>query len=263
MSNTYTVTQFKNDLFNAMITRNPIYSGRGLGNSSNINLWNDKKVQSFYNGVLTAHKLFFSNELSLINYARLMICESMQESTGDYNLGVKKVDFNDHTSHGIIQVTPGSVLIDYYNYGKPIVDINDDFILNPADVLNLDLSDPGVCIVIWALYTKNSVLMGMSFNEYINRIKWHSTPSNVTKDVGNCLFNWLGGPRNDRHANNSPFDDYYKRILDYYVCSGFGTKAEFDSILDTKLNDKIFGIYDIHDCKINNRDTVISAILPI
>lgn len=260
MSN-YTINNFKTDLFNAMITRNPIYSNRPLGNSLNINLWSDKKINSFYTGIITAHKLFFLKELSLNDFARLVICVSMQESTGNYNLGVKKIDFKDHTSHGIIQVTPGSVLIDYYNYGKPIVDINGKFILNPSDILNLDTSDPGPCVVVWALYTKACVLFGMSFNEYVNRIEWYSNPSEVTKDIGNCLFNWLAGPRNDRFINKNAFDDYYKRILDYYVSSSFGNKAKFDNILNTKIDNTIIGIYDKNNCKINNRNTSLNAKL--
>jgi hypothetical protein len=259
MSNqSYPITQFKTDLFNAMVSRNPIYSNRPLGNSSNISLWTDKKIQSFYDGILTAHKLFFQKELTLINYARLMICESMQESTGDYNLGVKKIDFNDHTSHGIIQVTPGSVLLDYFNYGKPIVDNHNKLILNPSNILDLDTSDPGTCIVAWSFYTKNSVLLGMSMNEYVNRIAWHSMPTNVTRDIGNCMYCWLGGPRNDRHVNLQGWNDYYLRILDYFVCSNFGSKQDFDNILDTKLDNNIYGLYDLVDAKINNRDTCIS-----
>lgn len=255
----YTLTQFKEDLINAMINRNPVYSGRGLGNSLNINLWTDKKIKRFYDGIVTAHGLFFIKEFSLKDFARLIICESMQESTGDYNLGVKKIDFTDHTSHGIIQITPASVVLDYYNYGYPIVDINGNFILNPNDIMNLDTSDPGMSIVLWAFYTKNCVNMGMSFNEYINRKIWYSKPSNVTKDLGNCMFNWLGGPRNDRHSNNSPFDDYYKRILDYYVCSGFGTKEDFDRLISIKLDETLIGIYDILKpiSKINNRNTFL------
>jgi hypothetical protein len=251
----YSVDQFKKDLFNAMVSRPGKYSGRALGDTSKQSLWTDAKITSFYNGITAAHVVFFSNEMVLQDFARLIISESMQESTGDYRLGVKPVDFTDHTSQGIIQVTSGSVLKDAKAWMKPIIGVNQRFILNPNDIEKLDLSDPGVCIVIWAWYTKNSVLMKMSMAEYGHRIEWYSQPSSVIPDYGNCLLTWLAGPRHNRHTNYAPFEDYYLRILDYYVASGFGTKEQFDNLLNTRLNPKLVGIYDMMNNKINNRNT--------
>ena len=258
MSN-YSISQFKLDLFNTMKSRPNagLYSGRALGNSANIPLWTDDKIKSFYNGVLTAHSIFFNN-MQLIDLARLIICESCQESTGDYRLGVKPIDFEDHTSHGIIQVTPGSVLLDYYNYGKPILDVNKKMILSPSMVKSLDLSDPGVCIVIWAWYIRNGVAMGVSMNEWINREIWYITVGGVTRDYGNCLYTWLSGPNHSRDRKTDPgFDDYHFRLLDYYIASGYGDKEKYEQLLSTPFEDTIIGVYETADNKINNRDTSI------
>jgi hypothetical protein len=254
----YSIQQFKKDLFNAMVSRPGKYSGRALGDTSKIALWTDNKVQQLYDGICLAHTLFFTKEMSLIDFGHMIVAECMQESTGNYNLGVRPVDFKDHTSQGIIQVTSGSVVKDFYNWGKPIMDANGKFIMSRNNVMELDLSDPGLCIVVWAWYTKNSVLMKMSMNEYGYRKEWHSVGSIVTPDFGNCMLTWLGGPRHNRQTDRKPFEDYYLRILDYFEAAGFGTKAKFDALLNTKLDNKIIGFYDIIDNKINNRDTCVS-----
>lgn len=254
----YSIQQFKKDLFNAMISRPGKFSGRALGDTTKQKLWTDEKIKQMYNGILTAHRIYFYSVLDLADYAHLMISESMQESTGDYRLGCTgKIDFTDHTSHGIIQVTPGSILKDYYTWGKPIMDITGKLIVNPSTIHDIDLSNPGICVIIWAWYTKNSVLMRMSMNEYGFREKWYSVPSQVVPDIGNCMLTHLAGPRHNRHIDNKPFEDYYLRILDYYVASGFGTKEKFDSLIDTIITTDIKGVYDTSDSRINNRDTFI------
>lgn len=255
----YTISQFKIDLFNTMKSRPTagVYSGRALGNSANISLWTDDKIKSFFNGVLTAHYIFF-NRMQLIDFARMIICECCQESTGDYRLGVKPINFKDYTSHGIIQVTPASVLLDYYNYGKPILDINKKLILSPSMVQTLDLADPGVCIVIWAWYVRNGISMGVSMNEWINREIWYIPVGGVTRDYGNCLYTWLGGNSNNRHIKTDPgFDDYHNRLLDYYIASGYGDKERYEQLLSTLFDDTIIGVYETADNKINNRDTCV------
>jgi len=45
-------------------------------------MWTPPKVDSFYNGVVIAHHNFFANELDLQDFARVIISESCQESTG-------------------------------------------------------------------------------------------------------------------------------------------------------------------------------------
>lgn len=256
----YNISNLQVDLFNAMKSRpnGGVYSGRALGNSANIPLWTPDKIQSYFNGIVTAHNLFFT-ELSLKDFAQLIVCESCQESTGDYRLGVKPVDLNDHSSAGIIQVTPGSVLLDYQNWGVPIIDVTGKIILNPQSVLDLDLNDPGVCVVIWAFYTKNVVVMGVSLNEYGNRVAWNIPTGEMTRDFGNAQAVWLsgGGVSNDRHTTTGQraYQDYYNRILDYYIASGFGTKVQFDNLLNTPLNNKVLAVYNIENNLIDNRDT--------
>jgi hypothetical protein len=236
----YTEDTFAADLFNAMQSRpSGQYSGRPLGNSANAKLWTPAKLHSLWLGVRTARDLFY-RELSLQSFARLNICECMQESTGNYRLGVtgRPVNLADHASCGIIQVTPGSVLLDYKNWGLRIGG------LDPAAVLRMDLSDPGPCVVLWAWYTRNCVATGVSFEEFGNRVAWNTPKGDVTRDVGNALFQWLAGPHNDRHHPDAHpgFDDYYKRILDYYTASGFGSKAQFDGVLATTFGTNLIGV---------------------
>jgi hypothetical protein len=252
----YSIQNFQNDLFNAMKSRpDPKYGG--LGNTANIQLWTPAKVQSFYDGVITAHNLFYW-EFDLIDFAQLIICESMQESTGDYRLGVKPVNFDDHSSQGIIQVTSGSVLLDYYNYGIPIVNHIGKLVLSPNTLLNLDLSDPGIGVIIWAWYSKNCVIMGVSMNEWMNRIAWNIPTKGVKRLYKNSLFTWLSGPHNDASVKTDPgFDHYYYRIMSYYTGSGFGDKVKLDSLLGTILTDRLIGVYPMIDNKINNRDSYI------
>jgi hypothetical protein len=252
----YTLSQFKVDLFNAMESRPDagIFSKRALGNSKNKSLWSEAKIKSFYDGIVTSHNIFFP-EFTLEEFAHLIICESMQESTGDYRLGVKPLNFKDHTSHGIIQVTPGSVLFDYYRFGQPIIDINGNMILSPSQTLSIDLNDPGVSIVIFSWYTTNSVSMGVSINEWINRVAWNIPIGKVKRDFGNCKLNWLAGPHNDRHTNGkAAFQDYYNRILDYFIAAKFGNKGNFDELISRPLRNKIQGVTNK---KIDNRNTLI------
>jgi hypothetical protein len=229
----YTFSVFKRDLLYALRSRPGVYSNRALGDSSKRALWTDAKLLSLYNGITTSHSVFFSKELKLSEYARLIIAECMQESTGDYNLNVHPISFTDHRSQGIIQVTPGSVLIDYKKWGMPVPGTT----LHPDTIQKVDLSDPGVCIVIWAWYTKNCVQMKMSMNEYANKTKWNSQASEfVVQDIGNCMFTWLGGPRSDRTNDPKGFEDYYLRILDYFVQSKFGSKNKFDALIARRIS---------------------------
>lgn len=261
----YTQEQCKKDLFNALQSRpnGGLYSGRALGNTENIKLWTPQKLQSFYNGIKTAHNIFYSN-IPLLHFARLVICECCQESTGDYNLGVRPtIDFEDHTSAGIIQVTPGSVLKDYYDYGMPIVDCKGHLVLSPSLIRNVDLRDPGICIIIWAWYTYNSIAANMSLNEYAHKSEWNIPEAGVTRDYGNCTFCWLAGPHNDRFKNYEGYKDYHLRMMDYAVQSAFFTKEQYESLLATPTSDKLRGVYASvkEKNRINNRNTVLGLDL--
>lgn len=253
----YTLEQFKKDLLNAIESRpdEGHFSGRPLGNGANRSLWTPDKIKSFYDGVVTSQLNFFP-EFRLEEFAHLIICECMQESTGDYRLNVPKlISFKDHRSFGIIQITPGSVLLDYYRFGSAIMDINGKMILSPSRTLDINLADPGSSIVIFSWYVSNCVSCGVSINEYLHRDEWHIKTGKVRRDFGNCMLNWLAGPHNDRHTNGQKaFQDYYNRILDYFIASSFGTQATFDELISRPLREKIQGI---SKTKIDNRNTAL------
>ena len=232
------------DLFAAMVTHygdGPL-SGRPLGNTANIHMWTPEKVQSFYNGIVVAHNNFFSRELELSDFARVIISESCQESTGNFSLNVKPINFTDYDGCGIIQVTPASVLLDYQRFGEPIPDLEGKVMLDPSTVTEIDLADPGLSIPIWAWYNKNTVLAGVSLNEWFHQKEWWVKPVNVTKDFGNCLYTWLAGPRHDRHTNDTGFLDYKNRVTDYWTVAGFGNQSHLDAIFNVSLETKMLFI---------------------
>jgi hypothetical protein len=219
-------------------------SGRPLGNDVNIALWTPEKIDSLFAGLVTAHRLFFV-DLPFMDYARVIICECMQESTGDFRLGSAPTTLDlssDHKSYGLIQVTPASVVRDYRDFGKPICDVftKTTRVIRPGKhATSLDLSDPFTNIVLHAAYTTSSIACKMSLREYAFRKAWNSRPTSTqVPDFGNCLLVWLAGPRNDRHDGASgakSFDDYHKRVSDYFVGAGFGTRERLDTILSTRL----------------------------
>ncbi len=242
----YTSQQLRKDLMNAMKSRMNTngHSGRALGNDANMSLWTEKEIQSFFSGLVTAHRLFFK-DLDFVSYAHVIICECMQESTGDFRLGRAPTILDlskDHKSYGLIQVTPASVVRDFRDFGKPICDVlSGRRVIRPGKAASstIDLSDPFTNIVLHGAYTTCSLACKMSIREHMFRKAWHSVPTaSQVQDFGNCLLVWLAGPRNDRHDKGTgakSFDDYHKRVGDYFVASGFGTRERFDAILSTRL----------------------------
>lgn len=220
-----------------------LYSGRGLGDLSKLPLWTPDRIDQLWEGAATAWVRFYRKEVpSLKHFARMVLCECAQESTMDYRLGVKQpIDFRDHTSHGVIQVTPGSVLHDFARFGRRIqsalVGRRGVVLADPARVraLDFDTSNCAGNIVMFAWYTKNTVNMGMSMNEYAHRIAWNTPTAPVKRVFGTAQLTWLAGPRNSIDTHQAAYQDYYNRILDYWVHGGFGTKEEFDAHIQTPI----------------------------
>lgn len=246
----YDKKQMQVDLFQAMQSRPGKYSGRALGNSSNIPLWTKDKVDSLWEGIATAYVRFFKKEFrSLRDFGRLIICEGMQESTGIWNLGCKTVDFDDHTSHGFIQVTPGSNMKDFSDWGTSIRSVlknrSDKILLDPSKVKDMNTADPCMNILMFAWYTKNCVNMGVSMNEYAHRELWHiPKQEGHSKVYAACQAVWLAGPRTyiNTDAGWKSYEDYYNRILDYFTQSGFGTKEYFDSLVYTTIVNELLNV---------------------
>jgi hypothetical protein len=229
------------DLFQAMRSRPAKYTKRPLGNSYNIPMWTNKKIDELWEGIVTAWKLFFMKEFpQLQKFSRLVIAVCIHASTGDYSLNCSQVDLKDWTAQGFAQVTPASALKEYYLFGKPINSAihgcYGKVLADPTKVREMDTSNPGLTVLMWAWYTKNCVVTGVSFVEYANRVQWNTPLNRVTPVVGNCLLTWVAGPHNDfLGAGARAFNDCYKRVLDYYTQSGFGSKYEFDAIMHIPL----------------------------
>lgn len=236
---TYSVSQMAADLRRVLKPSDNMgrYSKRHIGDPAKIKLWTPEKYKRLYEGITAGYQYFYGNiGFDLKTFARLVLCEGGQESTGDYNLGVKPIDLADMTSHGFIQVTPGTVVKEYVSWGMPVGNL-----IDPKTVQQADLSDPGINVALWAWYTYNALGLGMSLKEYGNP-QWNSQPSKITKDFGNAQYAWLGGPRNSRYENENEQKrpenellDYYHRNLDYWVGAGFGTKEQFDQLVDTPV----------------------------
>lgn len=242
----YSKKILKEDIVKLLQSRPGLTSGRYLGNPNNIQLYTPERISEMWEGICTAWVRFFRKEFpSLKNFARMVLCECAQESTMDYKLGVKPFTFANHESMGVIQCTPGSVLKDYHRWGTKINSVmkgrKDVVILDPEKTLKFDLADTCLSIVLWAWYTKSSVIMGVSMNEYGHRKAWNIQVGGTTQIYGNCLLTWLAGPRNDITKPNgkASFQDYYNRQLDYWVQSDFGTQAQFDANINVKLDPKL------------------------
>ena len=226
----YSMAQLQADLKNVLQLRAPKYSNRNLGNPANVALWTPDKMQSLMRGIQTAQRYF--PKIGLVDLAHLILAEGAQESTGNFAMpGV---------SVGFMQVTPGTVGIDFKNHGMPIKAADGSVVVSPQS--SPDLNDPAQNIALWAWYSSNVVIAGMSLNE----VALNNQPfGKVTRDFGNAEFDWLAGPHNDRHdaSKAANFKDYHDRIKDYFVQSDFGSDSQFEALLATPLGSKLV------DCK--------------
>lgn len=235
----YAFQDFRSDFLRALANSTPgKFSGRYIGDPSKVGMWTPAKLIELYNGLLTAHNLFyFDLGLAFKDFAQVVMAECLQESTGNYNLWVGPISFTDGDAHGVIQVTPQSVLLDYHVWGQPIIDVSGTVVIRPNDVLRWDLSHNTLNIVLWAWYTRNTLAAGLSLNEYGFIPQWHGVRHQGIPDswvnFGNALYVWLGGPRNYRERPGTDAD-YYLRVKDYYT-HNFGTEASFERIFNTPV----------------------------
>jgi len=227
-----------------------VLSGRPLGNSANIQLWTPELMGRLHHGIDLAQRLFYPEFKTMrLDFARLVLCEAAQESTGDFRLNVRPPPLDlqeDFTSHGLIQVTPASVVKDYASFGRPIVDpLTKRIELDPATAAQQDLTDPCVNLLFWAWYTRNSVVAGVSMNEWAHRVVWHIPTGKVTRDFGNAQLTWLAGPHNDRHGSGRrAYADYEARMADYWVQAQFGSLSRFHELLDVPLEARMMFVAD-------------------
>jgi hypothetical protein len=234
----YGVAQLRADLAAALKPYHDPSVG-WLGRDGIMSKWTTAKVTELLYGIQNVKNIFYP-EFALRDVARLIVCEGAQESTGDYNLGVHSIDFNDHGAQGFIQVTPGSVVKDYHDFGTKIVNAAGHVVLDPAKSKSYNLSNVRTNVAFWAWYTHNTVAAGVSLNEWVHRNEWHIQVGGVTPDYGNSMYDWLAGPRHDRHKDDSAFRDYYGRIRAYWNHAGFG--SSFDALLAKRFSTRIIDV---------------------
>lgn len=248
MSSAYPFAVFCADFLAALgNSRLGRYSGRYIGDPSKVGMWDRAKLAELYNGLLSAHNLFyFDIGVGFKDFAQVVMAECLQESTGNYNLWVGPVVFNDGDAHGVIQATPQSVILDYHVWGQSLIDASGTVVLRPADVLRWDLSHNTLNVLIWAWYTRNTLAAGLSLNEYGFRDQWHGVPHRGIDDAwinfGNAMYVWLGGPYNYRERAGSN-QDYYLRVKDYYT-HNFGSEAQFEAIFNVRVPKRTIALSD-------------------
>lgn len=206
-------------------------SGEPLGNSANMALWTEDKVSSLYTGLSTAYRLLYPELEDLRTFARFVLCICMQESTGDHALNVgSPLDLASWAGQGVLQVTAASVVKDFRDWGGRLGP------LDPKKAHALDLGDPCTCILLWAWYSRACCLAGISIAEWVHRDEWGKVTGRVAKVYGNAMYAWLAGPGKDfRVSASDHLTHYFARISDYWTSAGFGTAAECEAIVNTKI----------------------------
>ncbi len=227
-----TNAQVRDDLTNALAEHDPIKSDRALGRKGGMAIWTDEKVDSLRRGIEAAQP--FYPGIAVHDLAKLIVAQGAQECSGDFNLNVGG---GPGDGQGFLQVTNQSSLAQFKEYATPIKDAEGKVVVDPKGPI--DLSDPAQNVAIAAWYSRNGTSLGQSPDE---KYKWNNegTLPDSSKDYGNALFTWNQGPHNDRHTGEGKqaFSDYYNRISDYWVTSGFGSASDFDKLLDTPLGAK-------------------------
>ena len=223
----YGVAELRADLSRALAPYHDPSVG-WLGRAGIMSKWTPAKLTQLMEGIGNVNALFYP-EFSRRDIARLIICEGAQESTGDYDLGARAIDFNDHGAQGFIQVTPGSVVKDFRDFGKKIVNARGHVVLDPARARSYDLRNVRTNVAFWGWYTHDTVVAGVSLNEWEHRAAWHIATGGVTRDYGNAMYTWLAGPRHDRHKDDGAFREYHGRIAAYWRHAGFG--SGFDALI--------------------------------
>lgn len=203
-----------------------LLSGRPLGNSVNLDLWDITQMRSLYDGISTVHGLFYEGH-SQETIARLILCLGMQESTGDPALNAPS-----GRSQGFMQVSPGSVVVDFDTFGEVL----------PSPYTNLvpgrvNLTDPGTSVKLWGWYGNAAAHSGVSVAEYVNRDAWNIKAERCSPTLAHAILAWLAGPSADVSdpITRVHFEDYLSRIRDYWVASGFGSEMTLLQLLSSRL----------------------------
>jgi hypothetical protein len=154
----------------------------------NINMWSVEHFESLYGGIDAIHTAFYE-EYSLGTLARLVMCNG-------------KISYCIPThSRRLMQVSPASVLSDFYTYGQ--------IIFNPytgSDTGQVDITDPSTSVGWYEMVPHT----GVSMAEYSNRRFEYQSLSTQTHA-------WVCGTQVRQSLDNKDtkkqFIDYVHRIL--------------------------------------------------
>jgi hypothetical protein len=225
-----------------------IFSHRPLGNSQNLDLWAMSEMESLYDGIATVHGLFY-DEYSRETIARLILCVSMQESTGDHALHVPA-----GRSQGLMQVSPESVVADFDTYGQTLPSLREP--LTPGRV---NVSDPGTSVKLWGWYGNAAAHTGVSVAEYVHRVEWQIAAHRLRPTLAHALLAWLAGPSADvgQAATKAHFEEYLNRIQDYWIAAGFGSQRRLQLLLKRRLRGNVTYVTDWREPFV---DSIIDAV---
>ncbi len=207
-------------LIHTSLSQNSDPSQNDLSGPQNMQYWDPttaqgkKNLDSFYNGILTAHSQFFPN-VPISTFARGVVAEAGAESTLNPTAG----------NGGLLQVTPADAVADYNNHGTAIKDASGNTVLSPGAAW--DANNPETNVLMWAWYNKNSVASGG-----VAPNNWGKGQNNgVSNTYGNILANWLGGPGDSLGQGT---DYYVNRIQRFFEKTG-GTTSDFQNLLNSQL----------------------------
>ena len=191
-----------------------------------MDIWGAKEMGQLATRILVATR--FYPMLAPRRLAQLIVAEAAQTSSGDHR---RNVGGGPGDGQGYMQVTMQSVVKDLHDFGRPLLALGGSTVVTPDGNIVLGRLDQNVALSAW--YTRNTVGSRQSLGE---RLLWRDLPYNhqptpMMVVFGNAQLTWLAGPRHDRHTPEGAarFAKYHRRVLNYFVQSGFGDAATYEA----------------------------------
>ena len=168
-----------------------------------------------------AQRRFFP-ELPLPRLSRSLLCAAAQASTLNPELGILRPSQPTSTAtQGFLQLRSSIFLVAYARHGNAIIGRTGAAALSPTQVAQLDLSDVGVQVLLWAWNVRNDL----------------ATSPSVPSDYGNAVYAWLVAPGQARQQAAVPATTAGLQDLEgCWTRAGFATDLPFATLLATRLS---------------------------
>ena len=168
----------------------------------------------------TAQRRFFP-ELTLPRLSRSLLCAAAQASSLNPELGLlRPMQPTSTAPQGFLQLRSSIFLVAYARHGNAIIGHAGAAALSPTQVAQLDLSDVGVQVLLWAWNVRNDLALSPS----------------IPSDYGNAIYAWLVDPGQARQQAASPTATASLQGLEgCWKRAGFATDLPFATLLATHL----------------------------